>query len=170
MTEASALVEDILRRQNGDGGWGFSETGPLPAGLNVGPVSSTEPTGLALLALEAAGACYGAHERGRRWLLARQRADGGWAPCSPVDASTSVTSTALLALSSFVNRDVQTRALRWLVSQVKPDLGPVQRLEFWMSGMPAHESLMGGSPWFPGTAAWVAPTVMATLAFAHACS
>jgi hypothetical protein len=123
---------------------------------------------LALLALQAAGAREAPYISGTQWLLARQRSDGGWPPCSPVQTSTSVTSVAALALSSSIAGETQARAVRWLLGQVKPDMGLLQHLEFWMTDMPANEAVMGGSPWFPGNSAWVAPTVMANLAFAAA--
>ncbi|MDQ2775108.1 MAG: terpene cyclase/mutase family protein [Acidobacteriota bacterium] len=158
MAEADELQRELLSRQNGDGGWGYQNA-----------TSWTEPTALALLALEASDASGTAHERGCRWLLRHQRIDGGWPPNPTVGISTSVTSFASLALSTAFHSSAPYHgALHWIVSQIKPDLGPIGKLEFWLGSLPAVEATAGGSPWFPGTAAWVAPTCMAILALSAA--
>ncbi len=158
MAEVDELQRELLSRQNGDGGWGYQNA-----------TSWTEPTALALLALEASKASGTAHDRGCKWLLRHQRKDGGWPPNPSVAISTSVTSFASLALSAqFHSSAAYDAALHWIVSQIKPDLGPIGKLEFRLGRLPDVEATAGGSPWFPGTAAWVAPTCMTILALSAA--
>jgi hypothetical protein len=158
MAEVDELQRELLSRQNGDGGWGYQNA-----------TSWTEPTALALLALEASKAPGTAHDRGCKWLLRHQRTDGGWPPNATVGISTSVTSFASLALSAQFHSSVAyNSALHWIVSQIKPDLGPIGKLEFRLGRLPDVEATAGGSPWFPGTAAWVAPTCMTILALSAA--
>src|SRR5665811_793139 len=78
--------EDLLGRQNADGGWSYHHGG-----------SWTEPTCYALLALTANGASHTAEvRRGVEWLRRCQRADGGFAPRESVPESTWHTALTLL--------------------------------------------------------------------------
>jgi Squalene-hopene cyclase N-terminal domain len=157
MAEVDRLQRELLSRQNGDGGWGYQNTN-----------SWTEPTALALLALESLGNTGAAHERGCAWLLRNQRKDGGWPPNPGVPVSTSVTTLAALALSALFRKSAAYNgAVSWMVGQIKPDPAPVSRLEFWLGRAPAAQP-PGGTPWFPGTAAWVAPTATTVLALSDA--
>jgi hypothetical protein len=158
MAEAEVLQQELLARQNRDGGWGYRDN-----------QSWTEPTAMALLALESRQQASAARDRGCAWLRANQLADGGWPPNPSIPTSTSVTSLAALAVSSACSRSASyARSIRWLLSQVKPDFTLRQRFEFWLQNMPAGEAVSGGSSWFPGTAAWIAPTVTTVLALEDA--
>jgi squalene-hopene/tetraprenyl-beta-curcumene cyclase len=68
----------LERVQNDDGGWGEDPRSyDDPAWVGHGP-STASQSAWALLALHAAGERSPAVERGIGWLLATQRADGGW--------------------------------------------------------------------------------------------
>ncbi|MBV9304250.1 MAG: terpene cyclase/mutase family protein [Acidobacteriaceae bacterium] len=157
MAEAENLQRNLLETQNADGGWAYGRGS-----------SWTEPTAFALLALETRGK-GAAHERGCAWLLSKQRTDGGWSPHPSVNVSTWVTSLAVFALAdanlTAQNRD---RAYEWIVGQIKPEFSPLQRIVMRWQGVPRNEETSGGSPWFPNTAAWIAPTVMSVLALSDA--
>ncbi|MGH2873701.1 MAG: squalene--hopene cyclase, partial [Solirubrobacteraceae bacterium] len=65
-------------RQNSDGGWGEDcRSYDDPAWIGRGP-STASQTAWALLALHAAGERAAAVRAGVDWLVATQRADGGW--------------------------------------------------------------------------------------------
>src|ERR1700675_2636148 len=89
----ASYSEELLDRQNQARGGSYGRAGP----------SWTEPTCYALLALSA-GEVYpstpapraDAAGRGVRWLISRQRQDGGWAPRESVEESTWVTALVLL--------------------------------------------------------------------------
>lgn len=158
MAEAEVLQRQLLEAQNQDGGWAYQHGS-----------SWTEPTALALLALEAQHSHNSpAFQLGRRWLQRNQRSDGGWPPHPAVHVSTWVTSIALLALSDAgLTADLHRRAVQWLTSQIRPEMNPVERLVFRIRDVvPPVQT--GGSPWFPGTAAWIAPTVLTILALSRA--
>jgi squalene-hopene/tetraprenyl-beta-curcumene cyclase len=71
-------VSWLERHQNADGGWGEdARSYDDPEWIGRGP-STASQTGWALLALHAAGERGEAVRRGIDWLLATQRADGGW--------------------------------------------------------------------------------------------
>lgn len=158
MAEVAELQRKLLEEQNADGGWGY-EAGS----------SWTEPTAFALLALDAQGIKGAAYKGGCAWLKCNQRADGGWSPEPSVDISTWVTSLVLLALSeaNLGARDYR-RAIEWTVRQIRPELTTVERFLFRVRGMPRAEETSGGSPWFPGTAAWIAPTAISVIALSDA--
>ncbi len=160
MAEADALQRRLIQAQNPDGGWGYGS----PHGS-----SWTEPTALALLALFAHELTGTSYDRASRWLRQNQRKDGGWPPSPTVTVSTWVTSLAALALPETGGpADQHARAIDWLRRQINPEMDPVQKLVFRFRGVSPPLSPLGGSPWFPGSAAWVAPTVMSVLALSDA--
>ncbi|MBV9268783.1 MAG: terpene cyclase/mutase family protein [Acidobacteriaceae bacterium] len=158
MSEALELQRNLLSRQHRDGGWGYQAS-----------MSWTEPTALALLALETSGYAGPAHDRGCAWLRACQHDDGGWPPNPSVGISSAAGAFAFLALSTESGKSAaQERALNRIIANVKPELSALQRVRFWAGGMPPAEVVQGGSSWVPGTAAWIAPTAMTALALADA--
>jgi Squalene-hopene cyclase C-terminal domain/Prenyltransferase and squalene oxidase repeat len=158
---------ELLELQNPDGGWGYR------AGA-----SWTEPTCYALLALAAVDRA-GAEpaRRAARWLAGRQRPDGGWAPRDGVSESTWVTALTLLLPrsasglprsasgdDSLLARASAARAAEWLLAQTGRESGWVYRLRMRLLGVHLNDPGFDGWPWYPGTAAWVAPTALSILA------
>jgi hypothetical protein len=80
-----------------------------------------------------------------------------------------VTSAASLALSAVdFKSENRNRAVEWICGQLRPDFTPLERFLMHWRGTPRTEEISGGSPWFPNTAAWIAPTVMSVLALSQA--
>ncbi|MFL6351477.1 MAG: prenyltransferase/squalene oxidase repeat-containing protein [Bryobacteraceae bacterium] len=158
MAEAGELQLKLLEAQNADGGWGYQKGS-----------SWTEPTALALLALEAHQCKGSAYDRACAWLRTKQRLDGGWAPNPSVDTSTWVTTLVLLALPEmdFLAGKYQG-AVNWTIQQIRPEPTALERLILRVRGLPHIEEISGGSPWFPATAAWIGPTVMSVIALSEA--
>ena len=156
----TADSQELLDRQNSDGGWSYRGAGS----------SWTEPSCYALLALYADGASDSdAVGRAAGWLAARQRSDGGWAPRDGVDQSTWVTASALLLPASTAtgsdHRIDRERAAQWLIQQTGRESSFVYRLRLRLLGATEDPSQkFDGWPWYPGTAAWVAPTALSILA------
>ena len=147
--------EDLLGRQNADGGWSYFRGG-----------SWTEPTCYALLALAASGMGDTAEvRRGMDWLHRCQRPDGGFAPRESVKESTWVTALTLLLPPDTEGFD-RPRAEAWTVEQTGRESGWVYRLRLWMLGAGSSIDSMSfdGWPWYPGAAAWVGPTALSVLA------
>jgi squalene-hopene/tetraprenyl-beta-curcumene cyclase len=71
-------VRFLEQVQNGDGGWGEDLRSYTDSAWRAHGESTASQTAWALLALEAAGAVGEAAERGVRWLVEHQRADGSW--------------------------------------------------------------------------------------------
>jgi squalene cyclase len=154
--EADQLQGQLLIAQNPDGGWAYQQG-----------TSWTEPSALALLALAAQGNIGAAYERGRSWLLQTQRADGGWAPTPNIDTSTCVTSAVVLALAhTDVHAPGLARGVQWVLAQENGETPALERLVLRLLGASPPKA-PGGSPWFPGTAAWIAPTAMSAVALAR---
>lgn len=158
MVEADLLQRQLIQEQNADGGWGYANR-----------TSWIEPTALAILALEAHRNKGNQYERACTRLARLQSSDGGWAPQPAVLTSTWVTSLAALALSDNdrYSENFQ-RGNEWLIRQVKPESSPLERLVLRLRQGTSDVPLSGGSPWFPGTAAWVIPTAMSIFAFSRA--
>jgi hypothetical protein len=154
MTYAEKLSMSLLSARNADGGW------PLRHGH-----SWTEPTALALLALQANNDSTEIRSRAAAWIANQQSPDGGWPPCAAVPTSTWVSSLALLSLArEKAYSSGCPRGLQWLMRQMCPDVSTLQGyLQHFLGISPTRAP--GGSPWFPGTSAWVIPTSFSILAF-----
>jgi len=149
------MIEDLLNRQNKDGGWSYRLMGS----------SWTEPTCFSVLAMLAAGVAPAdeAVRRAAAWISARQNQDGGLSPHAGVSESTWVTALVLLLPRDL--RPAGGRAESWVDSQTGRESG------FWFL---LRQRLLGaevdsaqafdGWPWYPGAAAWVAPTALSILA------
>lgn len=162
--EVGQLQQTLLDGQNRDGGWPFEHSTADRATRNS---SWTEPTALALLALAAEKAEGSAHRAGCLWLRNTQKPDGGWAPRPDVDTSTSVTSLAALALCETGADDPGLgRGAQWILSHEYQEPPMLERFALRLLGASPPKA-PGGSPWFPGTAAWIAPTAMSVLALSR---
>jgi hypothetical protein len=103
--------------------------------------------------------------RGAQWLASRQRPDGGWAPRDGVDESTWVTALALLLPSDLTVGLDMNHASHWLLEQTGRESGWVYRLRLRLLGARLDPTQQfDGWPWYPQTAAWVAPTALSILA------
>jgi hypothetical protein len=150
----SSVLPSLRNAQNQDGGWGYR-----------GGASWTEPTAYALLALAAAGESGEDVARGMAFLARTQRKDGGWPPHPSVDQSTWVTAMALLVLADQPGATGSHDANAWLMKQSGRESGYLHRLREWLLGVQVEENVSySGWPWYPGTAAWVAPTALTILA------
>lgn len=147
-------VSSLLTCQNADGGWGYYRGG-----------SSTEPTTFALLALSVSGCGQTiAAQRGVQWLAASQRSDGGWPPSRDVDQSTWVTALPLI-LPKIMRAPLRVEAAKeWLLSQQGRESTWQERLKNYLAAVrnPLDTSQQGW-PFYPDTAAWVAPTAFTIL-------
>src|SRR5450631_922739 len=102
----------LLDTRNADGGW------PSRRGR-----SWTEPTALALLALQGEQVPSKTRALTAAWLANRQSADGGWPPCAEVPTSTWVTSLALLALGQEnEHSEGYGPGTAWLSSHIYPEM------------------------------------------------
>jgi hypothetical protein len=144
----------LLRCQNRDGGWPYTSGG-----------SWTEPTVYALLALMVEQRDPQSFESGLRWLRDSQRPDGGWPPRPSVAQSTWVTSLVLLLPENGVGPAGYANGVRWLLGQSGRESGFIYRARQELLGNTSPEQAhSSGWPWFPGAAAWVAPTSVSILA------
>jgi hypothetical protein len=144
----------LLAAQNSDGGWGYKDGG-----------SWAEPSAYALLALTSEASAADSISRGVRWLSGLQRPDGGWPPRAAVGESTCVTAVAVLALAERLAPEALDRAAQWMLRQSGRESGFFARLRMRLLGVDAGvDTGQEGWSWFPGTAAWVAPTSLTILA------
>lgn len=155
-TPRSRALSFLLASQNADGGWGYRGGG-----------SWTEPSAYALLALGAEATAMESHTRGARWLAGLQRPDGGWPPRASVAPSTWVTALAVLVLADSLDQSALAAAVRRLLGQTGRESGFFHRLRLRLLGVETGEGF-DGWPWFPETAAWVAPTAVTILALERA--
>jgi hypothetical protein len=155
------MIDDLLKRQNPDGGWGY----------RAGGGSWTEPSCYAVLALLAGGLSLvdGAVRRGAAWIAARQNPDGGWAPTRGVSESTWVTALALLVapeirLAGAGPAFDEGRAESWILAQTGRESSFWHQLRLRLLGESGDPTqVFEGWPWYPGAAAWVAPTAISIL-------
>ena len=147
------VLDFLVSRQHSDGGWGYDE-----------PVSWTEPTALALLALSTRPTQESVI-RGSRWLGGLQRKDGGWAPHPAVKESTWVTALAVsTSTATPLLATQQSRGVDWLARQTGKESGLLHVLRVLTGRRMEFGEGTVGWPWFPGTAAWIMPTALTVLA------
>ncbi len=151
-------VNDLWAARNRDGGWGYGGGG-----------SWTEPTVYALLVLAASGASPASSGRGLKWLLTSRRPDGGWSPRPSVELSTWTTALAVLLLAGEGRSEALDGGVRWLLKRTGRESSFVSRLRNFLLGVKeANDAGISGWPWYPDTAAWVAPTALTILALRKA--
>ncbi|MDF1501892.1 hypothetical protein, partial [Roseisolibacter sp. H3M3-2] len=109
--------------------------------------------------------------RASAWLVARQRADGGWPATTQVDAPSWAGATALLALARLGGApDAVARGGEWLLAREANRFDLSTRLLFrfqkWRgAAVPTElDATLSGWPWVDGTFGWVEPTAIALLA------
>lgn len=157
MSDALVLLRNS---QNADGGWGSVK----------GRQSKTEPTALAVMALQSRGerSLESDLERGSRWLMERQNADGGWPLDDVARGSSWATALAMISLSSSPGHDsLVMKGAGWVIDQEGSKPGWLANLLFALSfkrrAVNLNEDLKGW-PWASGTFSWVEPTSYSLMA------
>ena len=118
MIDAEELQALLLGSRNR--GWGLA--------ISARPLSSwTEPTALALIALQGTQVPNKTRALTAAWLASQQSPDGGWPPCAAVPTSTWVTSLVLLALAQEREHSAGCpKGTLWLSAHVYPELNAFQ--------------------------------------------
>jgi hypothetical protein len=150
------LIENILKRQNKDGGWSYTRG-----------ASWTEPSLYAALVLKASSADRSAVDRALQWTRNQQRRDGGFSPYGSVEQSTWVTSLVLLFSPEDLGSQTYRSALDWVLRQRGRETSFLYRLQLRMNSQEDRYQVSGW-PWFTGAASWVSPTSAAILGLRRA--
>ena len=145
-------MTDWRSRQNGDGGWAYSQG-----------CSWTEPTVFVLLAQTATTPDRESFLRGKKFLSSLARGDGGWSPQPGEEESTWVTALVALLPEEAVDAQQRRRAIGWLQDKTGQESGWRFKLQQRLAGN--KDDFPDGWAWFPGAAAWVIPTSLSILAF-----
>lgn len=132
-------------------------------------VGFAEPTCYALLALRAAGVKPARGEAALDWLEGLKRSSGGYAPQPVVRFANWTTSLVVLAYLHYGREKEAQPGIEWLLGLAGRESDWLGRTLRRLVGQKApypqdHE----GWPWTRGAAAWLAPTVLATLALRRA--
>lgn len=158
MSPRPSQATDFLKaRQNPDGGWGYA----------AGRASLVEPTGLAVIALQAAGATVEAG-RGLAFLKSCQKASGA-VGIGPRDADGGwMAYAALLAFHALGAGPEEQRLKDWILGFEdasarfsKDDISVIAERHRYDASIP-------GWSWTPRTTAWVEPTALFILALRRA--
>lgn len=158
MPAVDTMREQLAGRQNPDGGWGY----------RAGSSSWSEPTALAVLALNGWDDRSQQVRRGVEWLRRLVRADGGVAPCPGVQQSNWVTALAVLAESVTGGIRADAAPVRWLLDRSGEESRLITRLRMWLLGVKWDvDSSPHGWPWGTGSSAWVVPTAWTIIALQH---
>lgn len=155
------LSEELIRRQlPRTGGWSHD-----------GTQFATEPTALALLALQSSNWAVIAAERGFTALMTRRRSDGLWSMVS--DWAGANFWTTAIAVNALMILDAEPKILASSVDALVHS-GPLEaswlvRLKFRFSDRQVRfDPTKYGWPWVPDTVSWVVPTSMALITLERA--
>ena len=153
----SQAIDFLKARQNPDGGWGYA----------AGRASLVEPTGLSVIALQAAGATVEAG-RGLAFLKSCQKASGavGIGPRDPDGGWMAY--AALLAFHALGAGPEEERLKDWILGFEdasgrfsKDDVSIIAERHRYDASIP-------GWSWTPRTTAWVEPTALFVLSLRRA--
>lgn len=152
-------IDFLTRAQSDQGGWGY----------RVGGMPFVEPTAAAILALASTPSIPASVlARSREFLLALQRADGGWGIGAIDNESGWMTAWAVFALATLGGAEQAVeRGVGWLLGMegIRTE-DPATRAR--VRDLFAMDVSLRGWPWQPGDSAWVHPTALAVLALAAA--
>ena len=140
---------------------------PMVAGAIIRGGSWTEPTCYALLALTASGASHMPEvRRGVEWLRRCQRAGRWFCPSRIRSGEHLAHGTHLIAAAG--NRRPRSLARRGLDRRTNRAANPAGSTACaygcWARTSASDSMSFDGWAWYPGTAAWVAPTALSVLA------
>jgi len=168
-TLRAALLGNLQKSQNADGGWSFYIAGD----------SRVEPTCWALRALADPSESAQDHiTRGIAFLKSLQLSDGSWPASNGMTSGGWVTSLAASVLARLpsqtsvqgpsVEKSVHA-GLQWLSDDYPRDSTRWQKfLNNFQSSHASHNDEFRGWGWTPRTASWVEPTAFALMALATA--
>jgi hypothetical protein len=154
------LLDELVSRQNSDGGWGAS----------AGRSSNTETTSLAVAALRALGERSAPDRvlRGSIWLAQHQNPDGGLRLNDVTSAGSWTTALAIIALSGLPeHQNALLKAAQWLLRQEGSKPGILAQMILWVTGKSTANQLNAdliGWSWVPRSFSWVEPTSYALIA------
>ncbi len=149
-------LEPMLALRRSDGSFAYRSGGPGQA----------ECTCYALLALKAVGhPMDGDVARSLDWLASLEREDGGFAPQTSILTSNWVTGLISITMGAYQRTETQRKAVEWLLGITGGESARWRHVIHNLLGTKTeYPQTHQGWPWAVGTAAWLEPTVLGTLA------
>jgi hypothetical protein len=143
-------IAALMAARNDDGGWGY----------RAAAASATEPTSVALLALEAADGDADAREQAVSWLLDHQTAGGGFVSIDGHDGNgwtSGLALTALLRAGGDAASEAASASAAWMVDTA------VFTLHDRLPDIFGYDLSLGGWAWTEGDFSFVEPTSFALI-------
>ncbi len=154
---AARAIEFLVSTQNPDGGWGYAAK----------KSSQTEPSGLALVALNAAGKTSAAS--GGLAFLRSCRLESGGIGVGPMDkAGNWVSYAALLAFHILGAADDEKGLTAWILDYRDSAFRLSKDEAAEIAGRFRYDVTIPGWPWIANTVSWVEPTALLATALLHA--